>query len=394
MLLRSLIEDFASPSRDTSASGRRDLARAFYLAALSRWSKRASPHLLEVWSESIEFARSAARLSERSAWVPELGASLRAMASDSLDEAACHLVCAAASLGVNGSASFYLPQRTATSCGGHLFEVSGKVCVETSGSTVTIRTDTGEIILVMDSGQTFSCGAIKTSPSAFLSGKANLYICAFDEERVQKADHILHWPPSVSAGPVDLRLAEAETCLHRAVDVLTAAGPAYVPWVASMLRGIAASEAAGDDMMQSASYTWHAGVVACGFPLHEEAVAEILVHEVSHQHFLLLNPIHPLVDKADSRLYWSALKGSARPLSRTLLAFHATVNMTQFWNDLIARQGLTLRREEGLRKMLSFSSDLADAIGSANGLTEAGAEFVSHLNAGWRAVQKDALVSW
>jgi HEXXH motif-containing protein len=60
-------------------------------------------------------------------------------------------------------------------------------------------------------------------------------------------------------------------------------------------------------------------------------IAEILVHESSHQYFYLLERLGPVDDGADARRYWSPATGSERPLRRILIAYHAFSNVWLFY---------------------------------------------------------------
>ena len=68
------------------------------------------------------------------------------------------------------------------------------------------------------------------------------------------------------------------------------------------------------------------------------AIAEILVHEASHQYYFLSARYGSLLNGPD-RPYFSPIKETKRPLSMILLAYHAFANVMLFYR-LCRRNGL------------------------------------------------------
>jgi HEXXH motif-containing protein len=65
-------------------------------------------------------------------------------------------------------------------------------------------------------------------------------------------------------------------------------------------------------------------------------IAELLVHECSHQHFYLLRRLGSMHDEADATLYYSPVRDMGRPLLYILLAYHAVANMLLFHRAALA----------------------------------------------------------
>jgi len=69
------------------------------------------------------------------------------------------------------------------------------------------------------------------------------------------------------------------------------------------------------------------------------SVAEMLIHEASHQYFELLNKLGPTVDPSHTALYYSPVKQCDRPLHKILFAYHAFANVMLFYRG-VAECGL------------------------------------------------------
>ncbi len=88
-------------------------------------------------------------------------------------------------------------------------------------------------------------------------------------------------------------------------------------------------------MRSATSMDWP-GVVSCSFPIGAAALAETFVHEASHQHLNIVRRLGPVVNRTDAGLYYSPLKGSARPIEAILVAYHAVANMLLFYRDCLS----------------------------------------------------------
>lgn len=123
---------------------------------------------------------------------------------------------------------------------------------------------------------------------------------------------------------------------HRA---LARTAPEYVPWVERVLRGVVVCERQEDMQIESGSAEACPGVIHISHPQTPLEIAEILVHESSHQYFYIVERAGPVDDGSDQILYWSPPMRQARPLSRILIAYHALANVLLFY-DRVRQSGI------------------------------------------------------
>jgi HEXXH motif-containing protein len=107
--------------------------------------------------------------------------------------------------------------------------------------------------------------------------------------------------------------------------------PGYYDWVTSVIRRIALLEQIGPDTLQSCTFDWHLGTCAITASLRPISIAEMLVHESSHQYFNQVHLSEPLVNPAHDGMYYSPFKRRDRPLVRILVAYHAFANVLLFY---------------------------------------------------------------
>jgi HEXXH motif-containing protein len=101
--------------------------------------------------------------------------------------------------------------------------------------------------------------------------------------------------------------------------------PRFQPWIADLLRQIVFTDP-GANQMESGSCRSLPGFVhvAHNGPIQ---LAEMLVHELSHQHYYLATRLGPVDDGSDTGLYWSPVKRAERPIAAILIAYHAFANI-------------------------------------------------------------------
>lgn len=134
-----------------------------------------------------------------------------------------------------------------------------------------------------------------------------------------------------------------DTCCHdldMALSHVRAAGKDCTGWVERCTRLLTLTASEHGDRLSSRSTALRPGNVAMAAPGNPLHLAELLVHEASHQHFhlgaLLGRYVRP--EAADQRIY-SALNGRYRPLERVALAFHAIGNIYLFLDRLVREPG-------------------------------------------------------
>lgn len=121
-------------------------------------------------------------------------------------------------------------------------------------------------------------------------------------------------------------------CFLASLEIIDTCAPCFAPWVAEVIRDVLVLRPLANRIL-SASNSDAPGMVSLSVapPL---AVAEMLVHEASHQWLHLVMRVGPLVDPADDRLYYSPAKGTMRPLLGILAAWHAFGNMDQLFRQV------------------------------------------------------------
>jgi len=167
-----------------------------------------------------------------------------------------------------------------------------------------------------------------------------------------------------------------EAC-GRAADLIEDAAPEYVDWVSRVTRSLlpVASE---PRVFNSGSERFSPGVVCMSDHGLVWPIAEMLVHESSHQYMNLLTCMDPLVTGSDERLYYSPFRRKDRPLFFILAAYHAFGNVLAFYR--LARAQGRVPDEEGLpeaffrreAELEGQLAPLADVLAASGGLTEAG----------------------
>lgn len=187
------------------------------------------------------------------------------------------------------------------------------------------------------------------------------------------------WPPALEHGVSAETLDGACRYLALAHRTIASVSPDYAVWVARLIRGFAITNMPDDATIDSGSFFTRPGLVHCAFPLNRDLVVETLIHEASHQHFILLNSMLPMVEKGPQELIYSPIKGMERPLSRVLFAFHACVNIHRFFAavDPAAASEFDLERRD---LMHDYASAMSAKLAQSAQLTAAGRELVALLD--------------
>jgi HEXXH motif-containing protein len=123
--------------------------------------------------------------------------------------------------------------------------------------------------------------------------------------------------------------------LESAIALLHRYAPIYLSWVGRVVRNIVPLHASGS-CMRSASETSQPGVIQMSFRGPSTALAEMLVHEGTHQYMSLLCQLGELDDGSDPTLYYSPIRQTGRPIRRILIAYHAFANVLLFYRSCAA----------------------------------------------------------
>jgi len=126
--------------------------------------------------------------------------------------------------------------------------------------------------------------------------------------------------------------------LTRALDLLEEHLPHYFDWVVRIIRRVAVLHFERN-VLHSGNHEHQYGTIHISDNSRVLSLAEMLIHEASHQYFELLNKLGPTVDPAHTELYYSPVKQCDRPLHKILLAYHAFANVMLFYRG-VAECGL------------------------------------------------------
>lgn len=139
--------------------------------------------------------------------------------------------------------------------------------------------------------------------------------------------------------------------LTRALDLLEQYAPHYFEWVVRIIRHVTVLHSE-QDLLRSGSHENQHGTIHISDNLRVLCIAEMLIHEASHQYLELLRKLGPTVDPAHRQLYYSPVKQCDRPLHKILLAYHAFANVMLFNRD-VTRNGLADDPFDNLRNVLA-----------------------------------------
>jgi HEXXH motif-containing protein len=116
-------------------------------------------------------------------------------------------------------------------------------------------------------------------------------------------------------------------------------------------------------------------------PVEPIKVAELLVHESSHQYFHYLEIDTLPTNGRDKNLYPSPYVEKDRPIDRILLSFHAFANIVLFYRACLSA-GLTEDRhlaDESIAYNCPILARFGEVLEQSPGLTEAGRELFEPL---------------
>lgn len=144
---------------------------------------------------------------------------------------------------------------------------------------------------------------------------------------------------------VDFAAAALETfspalieILTQAIDLLEEHLPHYFDWVVRIIRRVAVLHFERN-VLHSGNHEHQYGTIHISDNYRVLSLAEMLIHEASHQYLELLNKLGPTVDPGHTELYYSPVKKCDRPLHKILLAYHAFANVMLFYRG-VAERGL------------------------------------------------------
>ncbi len=124
--------------------------------------------------------------------------------------------------------------------------------------------------------------------------------------------------------------------LTTALDLLEEHVPHYFDWVVRIIRRVVVLHSE-QDLLRSGSHENQYGTIHISDNLRVLSLAEMLIHEASHQYLELLIKLGPTIDPGHKKLYYSPVKQCDRPLHKILLAYHAFANVMLFYRNVDER---------------------------------------------------------
>jgi HEXXH motif-containing protein len=161
-------------------------------------------------------------------------------------------------------------------------------------------------------------------------------------------------------------------CVAAAIELLRQSTPRYARWVSRVVRELVVLRTPAGILSSCSNAEWP-GKIQMSLPRQAAEVAEMLVHEGSHQYFHIVQMADAVCDEDDNRLYYSPVKGTERPIEMILLAFHAFANVALFYKACMAK-GLddTGYCRKNLARHLPELDDLKRHLETCDSLTPAG----------------------
>ena len=166
-----------------------------------------------------------------------------------------------------------------------------------------------------------------------------------------------------------------------AISLIAKGARVYLGWVRRVIRYIVPVHA-GRTLIKSGSSESRPGMIQVSFPARREALAEMLVHEASHQYFRLATHFQDVDDGTDDQLYYSPVKGTGRPIRFILMAYHAFANVLLYYRACRAvGAGFQDYFDENEESLVPELRQLESALRETRALTPAG-------HALWRPLSK------
>lgn len=201
---------------------------------------------------------------------------------------------------------------------------SRRITVLSDGSAAVVRTSSDatdqEIRVMRSDGEWLPESGNPTQLP--LVGTQRSQVVLLPKAAVEKGSVIDTFPPLLEEIP-----AEITALWQDAFTLIGRHAPIYDAWVQDVVRHIALLETSVSGMVHSGSYHYRDGLIHASSRSSLMSLAEVLVHEASHQYFYLLSRLGQVDDGTDKNLYYSPLAATERSLDRILLAYHACGNI-------------------------------------------------------------------
>ena len=169
---------------------------------------------------------------------------------------------------------------------------------------------------------------------------------------------------------------EYESVLTDALKLIQEFAPDYHSWVTDVLRWIipiTPPDPATGAKTRAFSMYGVPSIVHMSFPNNPLKVADLLIHECSHQYFHVAEDWFRLANGQDTNLYYSHYVKKERPIDRILIAFHAFANVSRFYIECLRNDAPfadKAKRELGGHEQ--WLSEFNEHLKVTSGLTKAG----------------------
>lgn len=168
----------------------------------------------------------------------------------------------------------------------------------------------------------------------------------------------LGFPPLASVMTSDI-----ET-LSRAMDSLRDHLPEYHEWVQRIIRTVILVQCGEQKYLRSGSALHSWGAIYISNHDDPACLAEMLVHEASHNYFQLLTRLGDVADLSNQKLYYSPFVETVRHIDRILLAYHAFANVYLYYRKAQSHvadpESIERRRKTLLRDLTMVDAYLRD----------------------------------
>jgi len=135
---------------------------------------------------------------------------------------------------------------------------------------------------------------------------------------------------------------QPELLLHAsdtAVSLIAEFAGIYLAWVSNVIRELVPLRARSG-IFNNGSIDLSPGVICVSNSVSNQenpwSLAEVLVHEASHQHLYIARRLGRMDDGKDDSLYFSPFRNTGRPIYNILITYHAFANIVLFYRTALA----------------------------------------------------------
>lgn len=176
---------------------------------------------------------------------------------------------------------------------------------------------------------------------------------------------------------------QPELLLHAcdaAVSLIAEYADIYLAWVSNVIRELVPLRARSG-IFNNGSIDLSPGVICVSNSISNRenpwALAEVLVHEATHQYLYIARRLGRMDDGRDENLYFSPFRNTGRPIYNILITYHAFANVVLFYRAALAHgpsaDGTSaLAVEERVKELEQTLQPLDQALQSTKSLTPLG----------------------